>query len=261
MTHTNRKKPFPYFLWHRRLGLVSLLLVIILSITGIMLNHTEGLSLDEKHIESDILLDWYGLNPKGKPISYSTYGSTISQWNNQLFFNNTALITSNEKLNGAIESQGMIVIALENTLLIIDSNGELIEKLDNLYNIKDIRHIGLKDQLVTVKTNKNKIFISDKQIISWKQIESTPINWQQSTALNSYQTKELKQAYRGNGLTLERVILDLHSGRIFNDNWGIYIMDASAIIMILLGVSGTWVWLSRNKKMRTKRHYKKHHKT
>jgi len=259
MTRTNRKRPFPYFLWHRRLGLAALLLMIILAITGIMLNHTEGLKLDENLIESDILLDWYDLNPKGKPVSYSTAGNIISQWNEQLFFNNTALITSKEKLNGAVSSQQMIVIALENTILLLDSNGELIEKLDNFSDIKNIHNIGLKDQLVIIKTDENRTFVSDKQIISWKEIKPKNLTWQQSITLNSQKTRLLKQAYRGHGLTLERIILDLHSGRIFNANWGIYLMDASAIIMIWLGISGAWVWWSRNKKMKSKRHYQKHH--
>jgi hypothetical protein len=260
MPHTNRKRPFPYFLWHRRLGLISLLLVIVLAITGIMLNHTESLKLDETHIESDALLNWYGLNPKGHPISYAVSEHVISQWNNQLFFNNNALMSSSEKLYGAVASHDMLIIALESTLLLIDSSGELIEKLDNFSAIKNIRGIGLIDQHVAVKTDRNKIFIADTDIVSWKEIELVPAQWQQAISLNSKQIQQLKQAYRGQGLTLERVVLDLHSGRIFNANWGIYLMDASAIIMILLGISGTWVWWSRNQKMKRKRHYKKHHK-
>ncbi len=260
MTHTNRKKPFPYFLWHRRFGLVSLLLMIILAITGIMLNHTDDLKLDENFIESDILLDWYNLNPKGKPVSYLVAGNTISQWNEQLFFNGTILITSREKLNGAVLSQQIIVIALENTILLLDKYGELIERLDNLSKIKNIYNIGLKNQLVALKTDRNKIFISDKQVISWKETSPDDIQWQQPVTLNKQKIKQLKRAYRGSGLTLERVILDLHSGRIFNANWGIYLMDASAIIMIMLGISGAWVWWSRSQKMKTKRHYQKHHK-
>ena len=58
---------------------------------------------------------------------------------------------------------------------------------------------------------------------------------------------------------MERVILDLHSGRLFNQAWGIYLMDASAIIMIWPGLSGTWIWWSRNRKIKNKRHYQKHH--
>ena len=58
----------------------------------------------------------------------------------------------------------------------------------------------------------------------------------------------MRQAYRGQGLTMKRVIRDLHSGRLFNQTWGIYLMDDSAILMIWLGLSGTWLWWSRNKK-------------
>ena len=48
---TGRKpKKFTAFLWHRRIGLVAIVLVIILAITGIMLNHTEELKLDESEI-------------------------------------------------------------------------------------------------------------------------------------------------------------------------------------------------------------------
>ncbi|HEY9053122.1 MAG TPA: PepSY-associated TM helix domain-containing protein, partial [Gammaproteobacteria bacterium] len=87
------------------------------------------------------------------------------------------------------------------------------------------------------------------------------IYWARPTTLNENQRTLIRQSYRGNGLTLERVILDLHSGRLFNASWGIYIMDASAIIMLLLGISGTWVWLLRKRKMKSKRHYRKHHRT
>ena len=53
---SRKKKSFPFFLWHRRLGLAGLLLLFVLAITGIMLNHTEDFHLDETHIKSDLLL-------------------------------------------------------------------------------------------------------------------------------------------------------------------------------------------------------------
>ncbi|NOQ69556.1 MAG: hypothetical protein GQ573_05565, partial [Gammaproteobacteria bacterium] len=61
---TNRKaKKFTAFLWHRRIGLVALSLVVILVITGIMLNHTESFKLDETYVNNSWLLDWYGIEP------------------------------------------------------------------------------------------------------------------------------------------------------------------------------------------------------
>ena len=48
---TGRKPTkFTAFLLHRRAGLFAIILVIILAITGIMLNHPEALKLDEKYV-------------------------------------------------------------------------------------------------------------------------------------------------------------------------------------------------------------------
>ena len=69
----------------------------------------------------------------------------------------------------------------------------------------------------------------------------------------------LLESFRGRGLTLERVMLDLHSGRIFGD-FGIYIMDAAAVALLWLSGSGLWVWWSRRMKLHKKRHYQKHHR-
>jgi len=253
------KKPFPFFLWHRRFGLVGLLLIVILSVTGIMLNHTEQFELDESIVESDFLLDWYDLNPKGRPVSYAAGSNTVTQWSGQLFFNNAALLTSKEKLSGAVVFQGMVVIALNNVLLLVDSGGELIEKLSDISDVKNIRHIGLKNNSVIVKTASGKMFIADEQIVSWTAAAQKNINWSVAAELSADQAEKIKQVYRGKGLTLERIVLDLHSGRIFSANWGVYIMDLAAIIMILLGISGTWVWWTRYQKMKSKRHYQKHH--
>ncbi len=42
-------------------------------------------------------------------------------------------------------------------------------------------------------------------------------------------------------LSLDRILLDLHTGRILGD-WGIYLMDAAAIILLLLTFSGIYNW-------------------
>jgi uncharacterized iron-regulated membrane protein len=37
-------------------------------------------------------------------------------------------------------------------------------------------------------------------------------------------------------------------------------MDAAAIALLWLSFSGLWVWNSRRRKMRRKKHYRKHHR-
>ncbi|HKJ20122.1 MAG TPA: hypothetical protein VJ993_05635, partial [Woeseiaceae bacterium] len=54
----------------------------------------------------------------------------------------------------------------------------------------------------------------------------------------------LDAAWRGRGLTVERMVLDLHSGRIF-DMSGVLLMDLVALCMIVLGLSGLLLSNSR----------------
>ncbi|MCW8955883.1 MAG: PepSY domain-containing protein [Gammaproteobacteria bacterium] len=256
----NHKKPFPYFLWHRRLGLLAMALMIILAVTGILLNHTESLHLDDTAIGSNTLLNWYGLNPKGEIIQFSAGHHTLSQWDRQIFFNSQPLISSNQQITGFITIDNMYIASLENIIMLIDNNGELIEQIDTQYEFSSIKRLGIHNRQLVVTTGTNQLFQADQQIIAWQQNQLENPQWSSQNPVSEQQQNLLKQAYRGQGLMLERVILDLHSGRIFNDRWGIYLMDASAIIIIWLSISGTWVWYSRKQKQKIKRHYQKHHK-
>ena len=47
-------------------------------------------------------------------------------------------------------------------------------------------------------------------------------------------------------LSLDRLLLDLHSGRLFGKT-GVYLMDAAAIGLLLLSITGLIVWLRRRK--------------
>jgi len=255
---TRRKKPFPFFLWHRRLGLAALVLVFILSITGIMLNHTESLKLDEAPVESDLILNWYGINPRGEAINFSVDHFWISQWDQQLFFNGKSFFTHKEIIKGIVRHQDIIAIALETSVLLIDMYGEIIELIP-VKTHAAISHIGFINNKIALLDSLSNFYLSDTQLTHWQQQNHLATQWASPTALTDAQRSALKQAYRGLSLNLERVVLDLHSGRIFNDRWGVYIMDASALLMMLLGISGLWIWWLRKLKMSKKKHFQKHH--
>lgn len=254
---SRRKKSFPFFLWHRRIGLAALILVIILSITGIMLNHTEGLGLDESNIESDLLLDWYGINPQGEAINFRQQNTSVSQWQQQLFFNQQNIYSHSEKLVGFAQINDVIAIALQNRILLIDDTGEIIELMSNVTE-SEILQIGLSGERIALRDSQQ-FYLSDQQLSRWQATTAQNTEWSQLSSLSEADKSTLKKAFRGQGLTLERVILDLHSGRLLHPTWGVIIMDASAIIMMLLGFSGFWIWWSRKSKQRTRKHYKKHH--
>jgi len=257
---TKRKpKKFTAFLWHRRIGLFALLLVIILAITGIMLNHTEQFRLDETYVDNSWLLNWYGIEPEDEPIAYRTGEHIISSWHDQLFFDDTAITDLEQNIHGAIAGEQFIVVALDNELILLSFDGELIERVSTSISFSDIQRLGTKYQRPVIETSEPLYYIADEHILDWDVISNENIKWTEQYSLTEEEYDKLLVAYRGNGLKLERVILDLHSGRIFG-SYGVYLMDAAAIALLWLSLSGLWVWSSRRNKMRKKKHYQKHHR-
>jgi hypothetical protein len=257
---TGRKPPrFTAFLWHRRAGLAAVILVIILAITGLMLNHTNDLHLDENYIESALILNWYGLEPQGEIVSYGVGEHSVSQWDRLVFFDNLKLSASSQNLHGAVLAENMIVVAFDSEILLLTVNGELIERVPTGQSFSNIQRIGTKYNRPVIETTGPMYYMADEHILDWDVIIDEGIDWSLPSASDAEQTAALRRVFRGNGLSLERMILDLHSGRIFG-KYGPYLMDAAAIALLWLGSSGLWIWWSRNKKLKQKRHYQKHHR-
>jgi hypothetical protein len=261
---TKRKpKKLTAFLWHRRVGLLALTLVIILAITGIALNHTEQFNLDETYVDNHLLLSWYGIDPSDEPVSYKINNNQkqtiISAWQNKLFFDDIAITELEQNMHGAIGAEQFIVVALDNAIILLSYEGEFIERISTSFSFNNIQRLGMKYKRPVIETSYPLYYMADEHILDWDVIINTDIEWTSPYTLNSVEREKLLIAYRGNGLKLERVMLDLHSGRIFG-RYGIYLMDAAALALLWLSLSGLWVWSSRRRKMKKKKHYQKHHR-
>lgn len=257
---TRKPKRFSAFLWHRRAGLAAIVLVVIVALTGIMLNHTERLQLDSRYVDNSLLLGWYGIEPEGEPVSYLADGHTITAWDNELFFDGHNVTRLQEQLHGAMAGEQFIVVALESAIILLTPEGEFIERVSTSLSFTNIRRLGMKYGRPVIETSDPLYYMADEHILDWDVISDEGIAWTQAHELTSQERESLLISYRGNGLALERIILDLHSGRIFGE-YGVYLMDAAALALLWLAFSGLWVWNSRRRNMQKKRHYQKHHRS
>jgi hypothetical protein len=257
---TGRKpKKFTAFLWHRRIGLLAIILVIILSITGIMLNHTESLKLDEKYVDSSLLLNWYGLHPSGDAVSYDVGDHVITVLDNLIFFNSYPVGKTEQTFHGAVKTDQLIALAFDTEIVLLTPDGEMVERMPTGHSFSDIQRIGIKYQRPVIETSGPLYYVADEHILDWDVVTAENITWAKKITLGETKMKVLLESFRGRGLTQERVVLDLHSGRIFGQ-YGVYVMDAAAIALLWLSGSGLWVWWSRRRKQRNKRHFQKHHR-
>lgn len=228
--------------WHRRLGLFSCLFIFLLAISGILINHSNALGLDQSMIHSDWILDAYGLKAPENILHYSEGEIHISQLDDQVFWNDQFLTKIEGQLAGTLERDGLIYLASSSILFIHQKSGELVEKLDTNSGIPiPIEGIGIDTQEQLCLSSRDKAFRTDESMFEWEDIESNQVQWSTSTPCPKTIAQKTRSAYRKQLLSVERFLLDLHSGR-FLGSYGPFLMDLAAIALILLSLSGLWLW-------------------
>lgn len=231
------------YIWHRYFGLTTALFVVVLSITGLALNHTESLQLDARHVQSETLLDWYGIHAPDKIVSYRVGAHAISQLGERVYWNLQPVPAAAGALAGAVDYAGLTVAGFAGGLLLFTTEGELIEQLGPAAGVPaDIQAVGTDTAAgyLVVKTSLGD-YRTDENFITWTATTESDVNWATAATPDQELARALRNAWRGTGLPLERVLLDLHSGRILGEA-GVWLVDAAAVLFLLLAASGLWLW-------------------
>jgi hypothetical protein len=241
------------YIWHRYIGITAAVFVVVLTVTGLLLNHTDELKLDSSYIQSDLLLDWYGIDAPGELTSYTSGPVSVTAVNNQVFWGNEPLSHVSAPLTGLLLYGDLVVIAAGGGLSLYTAEGELIEKLEHVAGVPTgILAIGITAQgLLAVKTAQG-IYLTDDSMLEWRRAARPEVLWSEARPVPPGLKAALQAAYRGSGLPVERVLLDLHSGRILGRG-GVYLVDAAAILFLLLAMSGVWLWSRRRASLKTHR--------
>ena len=242
-----RKSPWRLlYKLHRYLGLAVSLVLILLAVTGIALNHTDDWQLNSRYIKSPSLLNWYGVNRPSDIRSFQVGKYWISQLDQQCYFNTQPLTTNKHLLLGAISTADFLVLAFENQFLLLSDTGSIIEKIP--FDTA-VRAIGITGNDTVVIRLDNNIKASQDGLLSWQVTGDLSPQWSQETTLPEPLNTQLQKTHQQHMIPYERFLLDLHSGRLFG-LVGIFIVDLSGILLILLTVSGCWIWVRHRLKTR-----------
>lgn len=236
---------------HRWLGLASALFLLSLSITGLALNHTEFLKLDQVQIKSSFILDRYGM-ASGKSIqAYRINESdTLAHLDGQLFYNGTPLANGSQPL-GIITGDPISVVATDTQLIYLTTAGELIEIVDSSrlpYSILTAIGTTIDGRPLLISADGN--YVPDADWLEFDRYQAAynvaPL---ETIPYSEKDSHTLLKSFQGGGMSLYRVLLDLHSGRLFG--WGgRTAMDLSAVAIIILITSGIGGWLRKSRRPR-----------
>jgi hypothetical protein len=178
------------------------------------------------------------MEPKNRSISYKVGKKWITYLDGSLYLNGNKLDTPPIRFKGAIFFQKSIVIASDISLMIFTLDGILVETIFDFGISNSIEDIGhTEENLVIIKTT-NDITLSSSDFLKWSNYKLS-VNWNQPTPLPREIKEKLLDSFRGKGLPWSRLLLDLHSGRIFGA-WGPYIIDISAVALLILILTGIY---------------------
>lgn len=236
--------------WHGHIGVAATLFLVFLVFTGIVLNHDEALKLGKREISTAWLMRWYGIPPAEPKLGY-LLGERYFSWEGEKWaLGDKLLAGSAEKPMGAVEAGGVNYIATSSTLYIYQADGQLLDKLEKQsLPAYPILGLGKMDGSVILKTSSATLVSTDG--LMWKKIGSASLAWSSPQTLPDDIRHQMMDTLAP-GLSLQRILLDAHSGRLFG-RYGTWVVDIAAIALLVLGLSGVWIYW-RSGKSRRKQH-------
>ena len=234
------------------MGIIAAVFVLILSVTGILLNHSHELGLDNDPIQSPLILGLYGVEfPAAIPGIHSD-GRWFSQFGERLFIDGVDVAACRDIFAGVVASRGEWVVFCGTDVLLLTETGELIERIPAMVTGVP-KKVGLASDGEVVLADDRGLWRVDMDQSGVSSLDRIPDNtiWSEHRDLPRSQVEKLRTLNAGHSINHERVVLDLHSGRLFGP-WGVYLMDLMAIFMCVLAITGSWLWLRRKVRIKNK---------
>lgn len=231
---------------HRSMGIVVALFVLMLAITGIFLNHSTGLKLDQRYITWSWLLQHYGIANVQADAVYLLDQNIISQFGNEIFINATPVTHSEKPILGGVVLDDLIVLATDDALFLLDLEGEFIERIGATVDVPQmIQNIGVFHGEPVIQTRDGS-WRSDFMLDQWERISLQGVSWSLPSEMPESTQAELTEYFHGKGVTVERFLLDLHNGRILGQ-FGVWLLDILGVLLLILSLTGLWIWSHRSR--------------
>ncbi len=231
--------------------MILLVPLTIACVTGLVLNHTVDLDLSNRHVTAPWIQARYGMTLEGEPQAYGLDGKAYAaRWDGQLFHRKTP-IDDSSALVGAIPLRDGIAVVTASSVHYFGLDGELIETLDSLtLPATPVSRAGRTVDLTLVLETASGNFTGDQNLLNFTESPAgQKVAWSAPTSPSAADLKIWRTAFSGNGIPLDRLILDLHSGRFFG-TLGKWIYDLTVIGVLILSATGFILFLRTRRRAR-----------
>jgi hypothetical protein len=227
---------------HRALGLVASLFVIVLSLTGLLLNHPESFEFLDRPLQREALLRWYGLTPEGELTSYPADGHVGSSLDRGIYLDDRYVAASDTPLIGVARLDWGFALATPDVLWMVnldetDGNAAVIDRMDSASLPGGLSKIGIDASGRLVVQTRERVFRGSEDLLSWHEADPESVAWSEPSEASEALRSAILRQFRGEGLLWSRLIADIHTGR-FLGRYGVWLMDGASVVLLLLVATG-----------------------
>jgi hypothetical protein len=155
---------------------------------------------------------------------------------------------------------GFVVVACHASLMLLTPDGELVERLELDASLIDLESVSyIQGGMALLIKTASGMFSFDPFVMAWRKLPADFVDagleraaWIYPQTLPSFYSSlrraglvsqlDALDSWRISGdLHWQRVVQDLHSGRFFG-SMGVWVVDLSALLLLVLALSGLWMW-------------------
>jgi len=245
-----REKLGSLYLWHRYAGLIAALLAAWLAVTGMLLNHTEDLRLSHSFVEQRWLLDLYGIKAPRDLRGENIGGHWLTQSADRIYVDDD--FVGSGRAAGAALTEFGFVVAFRDRLQLYTTDAVLVEDLPFTATSAPLTGIASHPDGVLVIAGQER-FIADPGLLAFKRVEAdVQAPQRRLKPLPESLAEQISRDVLQHSLNWERVLLDLHAGRLFGTA-GRWLADIAGALLLLLALSGIVIWAQRARARRRHR--------
>lgn len=209
--------------WHRRLAIFIAIWLVVLAVSGLLINHAHDLGLDRSPLPGPLQQLVYGIEKRDDDLCAAISNETMDC---------TGVFAR-------LQLPGGLLLLSPDSLLLLDQSGQLLEKLitGNLglgtlqAGFREGSRIYLRDARKTVMTDTD---LMDAVVLDQQAVDDLDqADWQtQGPAMES--------------IHWERLFLDLHAAR-FLGPYAKWFNDLMALLILSLAISGVRLYRLKRK--------------
>jgi hypothetical protein len=224
-------------------GLFAAGFLVMLTITGIALQHPASFGLDRRYVQSEILLSWYGVELEGAKTTYQLRGKYLVLADGEVYWDNRRLLQL-ETLTGAALSGNTLVFTDTFYYYLFDATtAEPIEQIGAPATISQSGSIG-GDFVFRSQTSWYRFIEAEAEFVVIPAMNAQ--DFRQPIAAPAAVQSQLRRVQAASIVSWQQFFSDLHTGRLFG-TLGPLLIDLVGLAVLLLAGTGLWNWTARHR--------------